>query len=335
MDPVTMAILVGTQVAGGIAGQQAAAKSAAKQQQILEQQYAAIMGIPLPDVQQMKLSSEQLISMGNFSPEEVKMMGELANSAYEGIQTDTRLQQDQNTALDLARERALKGFSAEDTALLDNYMRQASSQASSQAQTITQDAARRGMGGSGTALAAALQSSQGAANNMSQQALQGAAMRLQQQNQNADLLQRMASSMDQTQYNRQADLAGKRDSISEFNAKLRQDLERTNVGNRNQASLANLAEKQRVADANVALRNRDQAHNKALIQQDYDNALKRASAASGNFTSRANVEANRGAAEAEGIGKITSGASAFLTTLNKNEDEEKGKGDKLGGFLQK
>jgi len=289
-------------VYGAIEGEKAAAEQRAR----LERAVSAISGIP--ELELKKYTPEELISMGNFTPEELQAIGVLGPSAYENIQLDPRLRADQETALSQIRERALKGFTAEDAAMLDQYMRQAANTAQTATQNALSDMSRRGMGGSGAALAAALQGAQAAANLQSQQAMQQAAMRLQAQDRNADALARLASTMENTDYTRAANLADRRDSIEQFNQQLRQRIAETNVMNRNLAAQRNLDLAQRLSDSNIGIRNQAQLQEwdrqKMMNDAKYRKAVALSNALMGQATAIGEMDKNRAQGWSNVIGSI-------------------------------
>jgi hypothetical protein len=302
-------------------GQQSASASRAR----LQQAVAEISGIPVPELD--KYTPEELINMGNFSPEEIQLLGLQGPSDMENIQLDPRLRADQETAIGQARERALRGFTAEDAAMLDQYMRQASNTAQSQTQAALQDMNRRGMSGSGNALAAALAGTQNAANQQSQQALQTAAMRLQAQDRNTDALARMAAGLEATDYNRAQNLATSRDSINQFNQQLRQRVGEANVGLRNTANLRNLDLTQGLSNANISERNKAQQVEQQRQQDQFNMRMTKGRAMAGQLGEQDAAVRNMDAAKAQGtanaIGGIGQIAATFGTMSKAQEEQDK------------
>lgn len=312
-----MSLLAAAQLGVGILGGIQSANAAGESRRRLDEAASLILGIPIPELQ--KYTPEELINMGNFSPEELQAIGVLGPSAAESIQLDPRLRADQETALGQVRERALRGFTAEDAAVLDQYMRQASNTAQSQTQAALQDMNRRGMSGSGNALAAALQGTQGAANMQSQQAMQQAAMRMQAQDRNTDALARMAAGLESTDYSRAMDLANKRDTIQQFNQSLRQRVADTNVGNRNTAGLRNLNTSQNLSDQNIANRNQAQLEEQKRLQNKFDMELRRATSAANMRVGQANAAQTAAQNMADATGKAIGAIGGFVT---KPKDQE-------------
>jgi hypothetical protein len=294
--------------------------------------------LQLPDIEKMRLNPEEYLSAGVISPEEYQLIATLNNTALENIQTDPRLRQDQMTALDQTRQRALEGFNDQDRAMLDQYMRQMTSTAQSQKQSILEDAARRGTGGSGASLAAALQGNQGAANAASSQAMQQAAMRLQNQTQNSNLLAQLAGQIEGTDYSRAAEVARRKDAMDEFNQRLRQDVTSQNVALRNQAQAANLQNKQALMSQNTALRNQNQERNANLLQQDFANRTTKLGGMQGQAANVSNLLNQQGQATANmwsGIGNAIGSGFAAYGMYNKKSDGSDSSGSGGGGTSSK
>jgi hypothetical protein len=304
-------------IVGGLLGGQAARRESDIALQQLEAARGQFANIQLPDIEKLRLRPEELLSAGQITPEEYQVLAQLGPSALENIQLDPRLRADQLTALDSARERALQGFTAEDRAMLDQYMRGVTSSIQSQQQAALENAARRGVADSGIQLAAALQGSQGEANRLSQQAVQQAALRVQNQAQNAQNMANLASQIEGRDYSRAADLAQRQDAISQFNQQLGQRVGEQNVQLRNQAQAANLANRQRIQDTNVGLRNAAQENFQQLNQQRFQNELARAQGTAGQLNRIAGEYDQRGQAAANMYGNIAGGAAGGLAAFLK------------------
>lgn len=199
-----------------------------------------IANIPTPTLAELNYSPELLEYLRDLELEQLTPAYTLGPSAFEAISLDPDLRQKQLLALAQAQQRALEGFTAEDRAALEQYLQAAAAEAQSGRKQIMEDMARRGMSDSGAALIAALQGSQNVANMLSNQALQRAALSLQQKQQASDQLARLASNLEQTDYSRATDLASRRDAIEQFNQQLRQKALESNVEARRKAQLYNL-----------------------------------------------------------------------------------------------
>ncbi len=311
MDRLTMALIAGgIQAGSGLLGGAASQGDRDRAYGISQDIYNQYKNLSTPDIEKLKLYLEQFQSVGDLVPESVSNVGELGASALENVSTDPRLREYQTKALQGYDEIATNGMSAVDKAQLEQLLRSSAAQEQANTQSILENRARRGMAGSGDELAAALGGTQAASNRRSMEALNIAAQAAQRREDALAKSSNLAANLEQSDYNRANALAGKRDSISEFNARLRQNLEGTNVANRNNAQEFNLNKNQGLADKNVTQRNSQQQYNKNLIQQDYDNQLKRLNGMSGAGNTAAKAAQDRADATAgmyTGIGNAVAG----------------------------
>ncbi|MEO0271668.1 MAG: hypothetical protein ABIM30_01090 [candidate division WOR-3 bacterium] len=275
---------------------------------LLNEQLNAIRNLRVPTKDELAYISDKYSYLGDFTPEELHALYTLGPSAMEGVSTDPQLRADQLTALNKIRERALRGFSAEDQALLSEYLQSAASQAKSSQQQVMDDMQRRGAADSGVALISALQGSQGAANMMNKQALQTAAMRLDQEQRASEQLQRAAANLEGTDYERASELARTRDAIDRYNQTLRQDVLRTNVSNRNQANLRNLDTRQDISFRNTGESNLDKERQARAARDIFDMQARKAGLLSGATSAAANYHENR-------AGNIAGGIAGFGSQL--------------------
>jgi len=137
--------------------------------------------------------------------------------------------------------------------------------------------------------------------------MQTAAMRLQNQTQNSNLLAQLAGSIEGTDYQRAANVANRRDAITEFNQRLRQDTANQNVAGRNQAQAANLANRQQLMTANTQQRNMAQQSNKQLDQQRFQNQMAQLQGMQGSTNALSNIAGNNAQAQANMWAGIGSG----------------------------
>jgi hypothetical protein len=97
----------------------------------------------------------------------------------------------------------------------------------------------------------------------------------------------LSGNIQNQKFNQQAQIAGANDAISKFNAQNSQNQINQNVAARNDAQAANIGAKQEIANANTGLRNQQQINNKSLLQQNYENQLKKAAGQTGVATTNA------------------------------------------------
>lgn len=175
---------------------------------------------------------------------------DLGPSAYDGMQVDpgTRLMQ-ARVMDELARRGLEGGMDADARADLNEGLLAAAQQERSSRGAIIQDAAARGMGRSGAALAAQLQAHGGAAQRANQAGLRAAA------DAQARAYQALAQSSDLAgairgqDYQQASDKARATDLIAQHNARNRQDVQARNIDRQYQAQQQRFANRMGLADA--------------------------------------------------------------------------------------
>jgi len=254
------------------------------------------LGVPTVEAQRIALEAPELVGLLEAEA--------LGSSRFEELQMDPRLQAAQLAALEDVTGVAQTGLGAADELALEEIRRRASGQAQAERATALQRMEERGMGDSGAALVAQLQAGQSAADTAAMQGMQQAAQA--QQARMAALQQQanMAAGIQQQQLGLAGQKASAADAIAQFN-----------VQNRQNVAARNLAERQRIAEAGAATRNQQEMYNKALIQQQFQNELAKATGVTGAQTEMAgNLQQQAGAAQKAQQG-MTSGILQTAGTL--------------------
>ncbi len=255
------------------------------------------VGIPPIEAQKIVLEQPELVLS---SLEE-----RLGPSAMEEIKTDARLQETQMKALAELERAGEEGFTAEDKAKFEALQRQIGSDEKARQATILQQMAQRGALDSGAQLAAQLGSSQAATQRASEQATQMAAQQAAARRGALSQAAQAAGNIQQTQFGQQAQKASAQDRISAFNASV---------------AARDTAARQQHAQQAAQLANQQQMHNKALLQQNFQNQMAKAtgvSSALGNqaqgMMNQAQMQAHAAQQEAAGVrGVLQAGAGAAL-----------------------
>lgn len=259
------------------AGQRAANAANAYQQQVLDR----LDRVELPDIDEMMIELEGLVSQGIISPEDIPTYLQQA-SAMNGISTDPRMREAQFDALASLQDISDQGgFTGIDRANLGRIATEEGTRSRGARDAILQNMEARGMGGSGASLLAQLQNAQDSASREYQRDLDVSAMAQQRALESLMQAGQMGGQMQAQDFNQQAQIAQQNDAISRFNAQNQQNVAAQNVGTRNLAQAQNLQERQRIADANMGTRNQQQQYNKGLPQQQFSNAMAKAGAAGG------------------------------------------------------
>jgi hypothetical protein len=148
----------------------------------------------------------------------------LSPTELRNILTDPRLQTAQYDTLDqLKQQMDGGGLSAIDRAQLNEIRAEQTAVDRGQREAILQQAAMRGLGGSGVSLAQQLQAQQASANTAAQQAAQVAAQAQQARQQAALQRAGLGAQMQAQSFGQQAQQAGAQDAINSFNVANRND----------------------------------------------------------------------------------------------------------------
>lgn len=255
--------------------------------------------LSLPNVEDMQVELEQLVQQGVITPEQAQAA--LVNrSAMSDVQTDPALKQAQLDALASLQDIGQGGMTAMDRASLNEMQNQEAARSRGAREAILQNAQARGAGGSGMEILAQLQNSQDSATRANQSGLDIAGMSQQRALEALQAAGTSAGNIRGQDFNEAAQKAQAQDAISKFNAQNQQQVNMANTTANNSAQAMNLANKQSVADQNVGLRNQQEQYNKQLVQQNYDNELKKRGGQQGvqNFNSNADWNTSQSAAQA-------------------------------------
>lgn len=245
--------------------------------------------VNVPNVDAMRLQLEELVSQGTISPEEAQTIL-MDPSAMNSIKIDPKLQEAQMAALaEMQDIGSSGGLRKQDKARLNQIKLDEDSSNRGRREAILQNMQARGMGGSGMELAAQMQSQQDSAMRQSQRDMDVGAMAEQRALEAIMQSGNMAGNMRGQSFDEQSAIARQNDAIGQFNAQNRQGQVNRNVDARNQAQMMNLQNNQNISNQNVGLRNQQQAHNRGLLQQDFQNQMQRAGGQSGVSQTNAQI----------------------------------------------
>ncbi len=253
------------------------------------------VGIPTVEAQRIALQDPELVGLLEAE--------QLAESEMGNIAVDPRMREAQMSALEEMSGLARTGLGAEDRAAYNDLRRGAASAAQAQQATAIQNASASGTLDSGSNLMAQLNAGQQQANRMSSEgdrlAANASAARREALSQKANL----ATQLGAQDFSQKSQVAQSADAINRFNSQNRQD-----VNNQN------LASRQTISNQANANRNNEQMHNKALLQQDYQNRIQKAGGVAQATQSLANNYAAQGQAAAQGAANTN---AAILNTATK------------------
>lgn len=320
--PVTAGLVLGGgALAGGLMGyltrpDLSAATGSAKLQAL-----AALINRPpeIPEVELQKYSTpEALAYLGNFTPEELQATGLPAGVINQAMRNK------QLQALGGVEELSQTGLSAIDRAALSEIQNEIAMQERGQRESILQNMAQRGISGSGQELAAQLQSSQAAAQLASQQGLQQAAQAQRARTEALANLSEMATGLEQTDFQRQAQRAQAQDVINQFNIQNRNTAGLRNLQTRQELANLNAQERNRIAQANIDLANKQIMQNQVNrplaqygLQTDYTSALSQGIGGVGQTQTQQQLANQQAMAQGLGTGLTVGGTVAGAALTNR------------------
>lgn len=229
--------------------------------------------INLAELEEYTLKNPELV--GLLDAEQIEKSG------LSGIQLDPRLEAAQfQTLADLEQE-AQEGMSAMDRLQMEELMDQAGAQGQSQRAAIQAQMERQGLSGSGAALAAQLQGAQGSSNALRKQAMQMLAQSGDRRRQARRDRANLSGEMERQDFSRQAQVASAQDTIN-----------RVNAMNRQNAAQINLAARQNIANQRTNTANMQSAMANQIAQQNFNNALAKASGQGSVANSMSQIAAN-------------------------------------------
>lgn len=269
-----------------------------------------------PDTSDMELQLKQLVQQGVLTPEDAQA-ALVGDSAMNGITLDPALKEKQMASLQALQDLADGGgMTLTDQANLSKIQNQINTQSRGAREAILQNAQQRGLGGSGLELMSQMQNQQDAATRSSQGGLDVAAQARDRALEAMIQGGQMAGDVRNQDFNQQAQVAGAQDAISKFNAQNQQQINMANTAAHNNAQATNLQNKQDIANQNVGLQNTQQQYNKNLIQQNYDNEIKKRSGQAGiaqnNAANAGRDNQNQANANNQLIGGLIGAGSSFL-----------------------
>lgn len=306
-----VAAMVGSNIAGGImAGQQSkkamAAFQAASAAAVAELEK---VGIPSIEAQQIVLQNPHLV--GQLVPE-LQQQIDQANSEMENVQVPSKYGEAQDKALDKLIEMGNTPFTLSEQIANEQQRRATEGVMEQQRSAALQNAAQRGMAGSGLEFAMG----QSGAQQAQQQLANESEAKIQEaQNRVLNSIAQggnLATDLSNQSFSQQAQKANAQDIINAFNTQGARGVQQANVGAKNAAQQTNLAAKQAVADATVGNANQQEVHNKGLIQQDYQNRLNKAQAIANAKMGQASNSLQSGMNQAQNTMGMFSGISQAI-----------------------
>jgi hypothetical protein len=245
--------------------------------------------LKIPDPEQQKLALEQYQLAGTLTPQ-LESAIKQDPSAFQSIVKNQQYSQVQGKALQqLQRLGEEGGLSLSDKADIQTQSIANANKDRANRDAITDQMARRGQAGSGLNLQAQLSGAQTAGDRDAQMRLQTLASARDRALKSIQGAGDLATNLQGQDYQQQDAAATAKDRINQFNTQNAQSIQQRNIAAQNAAAQTNLNAQQNMMNANIDLKNKEQEHNKALLQQQYDNQYKKAGAVSGVYGKEADA----------------------------------------------
>lgn len=311
--------IVGGDIITGLIGQQEFNSSMDAAQAARQQALQNYLNINVPDPAQQQLILQRYAATGKLDPEMETAVNQQATQLA-GMNQNTQGRSAEIKALEQLSDLSESGgLDAQARQKMQEGISAANTNERGQIGAIQQNAAARGLGGSGTELASELQSTQNDANASNSAGMSAASDAETRALQAMSAEGNLGSTINNQDYNQAAEKARAQDAINRFNAQNSQAVGNTNVTATNQAQASNLANTQAISNANVGVTNQEETANKALLQTQFQNEMGLAGAkanaenglASGYQaagTNAANTWSNIGSAVGQGVAAIAKGS---------------------------
>lgn len=297
-------------LAGGIVGDIASGGDRGQAKDFTNEAVGALQGVQTPTDLANLINYQKYQSAGTLTPAQEQMIA-ASPSLQAAVKANPQLVAAQMQALNQLQQTSKTGMSATDQARLNQIQQQLNSNAQGQKQAAMQNFAQRGQAGSGNELLAELNAGQNAANQANQSGLGVAANA--QQNALSALSQygNQAGQMNQQQYGQQSQAAQAADALNRFNVQNQMQQQARNVASQNQAQAVNLQNAQGISNANTSQGNQALNMQRQGEQQQFQDALSKATGVSNAEFTGANAYNNMANQTANMYGNIGSGIGAM------------------------
>lgn len=283
---------------GGLLGGNAGKSEMQKATQLQKDAIARLEAVGIPTVEAQRIALE--------TPELVDAAEEYLMQQQQGISLDPRFQQARMQAVEgLAGIVNQGGLGAEDRMSFNQVRRDAAGQGQAAINTLLQqDPALAQGGASGASLALRMQAGQNTADRMSQEGDRLAAAAA--QNRQAGL-ERLS--------NQYGQMSTQKADIDKSNQSTKLMIDQFNKQLKNQNAQTYASNRQAIANQGTATRNQQEIMNKALIPQQFQMQLAKATGTNQATGNLANTYAQQGQAAAQGQANMTTGLLGTATRL--------------------
>jgi len=259
---------------------------------------------------------------GQLTPEQLSALPIEAQKAVQLVESP-EMRQKQEVQRQALEQLSRTGMGPQELLALEKVRRTTASDAQSRLQSLMGKYQQMGQGGSGTSLAAAMQSNQAADDQAAMQAMQAASMAAENRRGAIKQAYDAASGM------RAADLDVNKTNVENERQKQMFDIQnainrqKANAAARAQAQQFNIERQQSIMDKNIAQQNEEALRRGHTAKQlDWQNRFQLAKAKADAYSGRADIEQQRGAARAKSYGDLGIGGAQIFSSLSKNKNKD-------------
>lgn len=313
MPPVAIvAVAAGIALVGGIAGAIERSNASAEAKALMKKRLEELERAGTPPHTALPLILQEFKQQGLISPQLEKEIN-IESSKVSQIQEDPKLRQAAMQGLQLLQERSDRGFGAEEEAAFAQARREVGKESQGRLQSILQQAAARGMSGSGAELAAQLSASQAGDDQLAQEGERIAAERAKASRDAIGQMITGSTQLREQDFNIAKTKAQAEDELNRFRVSAEADRQMRNINAQNRAAELNLAEKQRVADLNNRMANEEQARQNEARLRDWQSRIDYAKLKGGIYNDQADARIREGESKAKGYNDMAQGVSGAVT----------------------
>lgn len=319
LTSILMGVGAGVSAISGIANAAANMSAADRAKAAQDKGLQEWLKINIPNPEDQKIALARFVSAGTLDPHLENAIKQ-DPSGLKQVTTSMTQKSAQNRALQQLQEVGNNGgLRLQDKTALQDAQMQSNVKARSDRDAISSDMARRGQGGSGFEVAAQLEGQQGQADRDASNSLKVAGSAQDRALQAIMGAGDMATKQRSQEFGEEAQKAQAQDAINKFNTANLQDVQQRNIGSQNAAAATNLANAQDISNRNVGVQNTEEQHNKALLQQQFDNQAKLAAGKSGQYAGQAATEVNQGEKLGNAFSNIGGGVGSALNAGAQNK----------------
>lgn len=313
MDPLTLALIAGgTQVVGGLIGNELSRGDRERAAQLSQQMLQEYQNLSVPEKEALQLQLARYYSVGELDPR-LEQLYTAGPSQAQTVTADPRLVQQQMANLqEMQKIVDAGGYDPAIKADLAAALKQQEQSIKANQEAIRMQAEARGMQSAGATQALQAMASQSEANRTAE--LQSKLAAEAYRNRLAALSGASAEAgrLRSSDVEEQMARARAADEIARFNIGAMQGREQRNVSAQREAEAANLAMRQRIAESNVGLSQREEEARRQSEIDRYNMQLSRLAGMSGATSTAAQSAAQQAAATQQMVSGIASGGSEAL-----------------------